>query len=53
MTTGGITQMEHMPTQTPPTGPELDQALTRAIRQLISEAMDAGEGAGASDGVAA
>jgi hypothetical protein len=45
--------MEHMPTQTTATDPELDQALTRAIRQLISEAIDAGEGAGASDGVAA
>ena len=45
--------MEHMPTQTTATEPELDQALTRAIRQLISEAMDAGQAAGSSDGVAA
>ena len=45
--------MEHMPTQTRVTDPELDQALTRAIRQLIAEAIDAGEGANAADGVAA
>ena len=45
--------MEHMPTQTRTTDPELDQALTRAIRQLISEAIDAGEGVSAADGVAA
>lgn len=48
--------MEHMPTQTPASNRELDRALTRAIRQLISEAVEAGESADAadaSDGVAA
>ena len=45
--------MEHLPTQTHATDPELDKALTRAIRQLIFEAIDAGNGAGSSDGVAA
>ena len=45
--------MEHMPTQTPATDPELDQALSRAIRQLISEAIVAVEGTDSSDGVAA
>jgi hypothetical protein len=44
--------MEHMPTQTPATDPELDRALTRAIRQLICEAIEAG-GADPADGVAA
>ncbi len=29
------------------TGPELDEALARAIRQLITEAMEAGADAGA------
>jgi hypothetical protein len=34
------------------TDPELDEALARAIRQLIAEAMEAGanEGAGAGNG---
>jgi|HubBroStandDraft_4_1064222.scaffolds.fasta_scaffold918622_2 hypothetical protein len=45
--------MEHMPTQNLATDPELDQALIRAIRRLIFEAIDAGAGAGAPDGVAA
>jgi hypothetical protein len=45
--------MEHLPTHTRATDPELDQALTRAIRQLIAEAVEAGEPADASKGVAA
>ncbi len=34
----------------PATDPELDEALARAIRQLITEAMEAGAGAGAGAG---
>lgn len=34
----------------PATDPELDEALARAIRQLITEAMEAGAGAGAGSG---
>ena len=34
--------MEHMSTATPATDPELDEALARAIRQLIAEAIEAG-----------
>jgi hypothetical protein len=34
--------MEHMDTGTRATDPELDEALARAIRLLISEAIDAG-----------
>jgi hypothetical protein len=37
-------QMEHMGMGTRATDPELDEALTRAIRQLIAEAIEAGEG---------
>ena len=37
-------QMEHMSTGTRATDPELDEALSRAIRQLIAEAIEAGEG---------
>ena len=36
--------MEHMSTGTRATDPELDEALSRAIRQLIAEAIEAGEG---------
>jgi len=36
------TQMEHMDTGTRVTDPELDEALARAIRLLISEAIHAG-----------
>jgi hypothetical protein len=35
-------QMGHMSTDSRATDPELDDALARAIRQLIAEAMDAG-----------
>jgi len=46
--------MEHMPTQSRTTEPELDEALTRAIRQLISEAIEAGSTAdSAGEGVVA
>ena len=41
----GMEQMEHMSTVTRATDPELDEALSRAIRQLIAEAIEAG-GAG-------
>ena len=40
--------MEHMSTGTRATDPELDEALSRAIRQLIAEAIVAGEGDSAS-----
>lgn len=40
----GMEQMEHMSTGTRATDPELDEALSRAIRQLIAEAIEAGEG---------
>ena len=36
--------MEHMGMGTRATDPELDEALTRAIRQLIAEAIEAGAG---------
>jgi hypothetical protein len=35
-------QMEHMGTGMQATDPELDEALSRAIRQLIAEAIEAG-----------
>jgi hypothetical protein len=35
-------QMEHMSAATRATDPELDEALSRAIRQLIAEAIEAG-----------
>lgn len=35
--------MDHMSTGTPATDPELDEALARAIRRLIAEAIEAGE----------
>jgi hypothetical protein len=38
----GTEQMEHMTTGTRATDPELDEALARAIRQLIAEAIEAG-----------
>jgi len=41
-------QMEHMSIGTRATDPELDEALSRAIRQLIAEAIEAGEGDSAS-----
>ena len=44
----GMEQMEHMSTGTRATDPELDEALSRAIRQLIAEAIEAGEGDSAS-----
>jgi hypothetical protein len=40
--------MEHMSTVMRATDPELDEALSRAIRQLIAEAVEAGEGDAAS-----
>ncbi len=40
--------MEHMRTVMRATDPELDEALSRAIRQLIAEAVEAGEGDAAS-----
>ena len=40
--------MEHMSTGARATDPELDEALSRAIRQLIAEAIEAGEGDSAS-----
>jgi hypothetical protein len=36
--------VEHMGTGVRATDPELDEALSRAIRQLIAEAIEAGEG---------
>jgi hypothetical protein len=41
-------QMEDMSNGTRATDPELDEALARAIRQLIAEAIDAGETESAS-----
>ena len=38
----GMEQMEHMGTGMQATDPELDEALSRAIRQLIAEAIEAG-----------
>ena len=35
-------QMRHMSTESRATDPELDDALARAIRQLIAEAIEAG-----------
>ncbi len=40
-------QMEHMSTGRQATDPELDEALSRAIRQLIAEAIEAGRAGGA------
>src|ERR1700753_2204181 len=40
----GMERMEHMSTGARATDPELDEALSRAIRQLIAEAIEAGEG---------
>ena len=40
--------MEHMSTGTRATDPELDEALSRAIRQLIAEAIEAGGAESAS-----
>jgi len=40
----GMEQTEHMSTGTRATDPELDEALSRAIRQLIAEAIEAGGG---------
>ena len=37
-------RMEHMSAGTRATDPELNEALSRAIRQLIAEAIEAGEG---------
>jgi hypothetical protein len=39
--------MDHMSTGTWATDPELDDALARAIRQLIAEAIEVGGAAGA------
>jgi hypothetical protein len=36
-------RMEHMSAGTRATDPELNEALSRAIRQLIAEAIEAGE----------
>jgi len=38
-----------MTTAAQPTGPELDQALARAIRQLIASAVETGDLRGAGD----
>jgi hypothetical protein len=43
----GTELMEHMSTGTWATDPELDEALARAIRQLIAEAIEVGGAAGA------
>jgi hypothetical protein len=48
----GMEQMEHMSTVMRATDPELDEALSRAIRQLIAEAIEAG-GAGEGDSASA
>jgi hypothetical protein len=40
--------MEHMSTGMQATDPELDEALSRAIRQLIAEAIEAGKPGSAS-----
>ena len=40
-------QMENMSTGMQATDPELDEALSRAIRQLIAEAIESGEGGAA------
>ena len=41
-------QIEHIGTGMQATDRELDEALSRAIRQLIAEAIEAGEGDSAS-----
>jgi hypothetical protein len=41
--------MEHNSTGMRATDPELDEALARAIRQLIAEAMEAGANAGTEE----
>jgi len=41
--------MDQMNTAARPTGPELDQALARAIRRLIAEAAESGEDGEESD----
>jgi hypothetical protein len=48
MARGGAEQMDHISTGTPATDPELDEALARAIRRLIAEAIEAGETGSAS-----
>ena len=40
--------MDQVSTGTPATDPELDEALARAIRRLIAEAIEAGESGAAS-----
>jgi hypothetical protein len=45
---GGTEQMEHTCTEARATDPELDEALARAIRQLIAEAVQSGAAEGAS-----
>jgi hypothetical protein len=52
VTYGGMEQMEHMSTVMRATDPELDEALSRAIRQLIAEAIEAG-GAGEGNSASA
>ena len=47
-----MTQMEHNPAGARVTEPELDEALARAIRLLISDAIDSGEAADATVSVA-
>jgi hypothetical protein len=44
----GTEQMEHMGTGTRATDPELDEALARAIRQLIAEAIETGQAGSAT-----
>jgi len=48
VTLRGMERMEHMGNGMRATDPELDEALSRAIRQLIAEAIKAGEGDSAS-----
>ena len=43
MACGEMEQMEEMSTGARPTDPELDEALSRAIRQLIAGAIEAGK----------
>jgi hypothetical protein len=43
MAHGGLEQMEDKSTGTRPTDPELDEALSKAIRQLIAGAIEAGQ----------
>jgi hypothetical protein len=48
VTRRGMERMEHVGNGMRATDPELDEALSRAIRQLIAEAIEAGGGDSAS-----